>query len=224
MIILLYYILYSMLTRHHWFLVAFACYRFVPIPEPLVLGREKRKVVKTERMQEAEGVLLRRTTQPRANTAASHGDVLARDTATSQKEHHSNRDRRRRSHPESHIQTKEKSVEEAASQADETVDVTLKHDQAVSDDDGATTPGAEKSGGQHFCNTNTSPHTSHYRLPQDSFVEKDMVHCMCDVDEESGLMMQCDICLCWQHGSCFGRLLEDGHVDSSFIIAVSLLP
>lgn len=212
-----------MLTRHHWFLVAFACYRFVPIPEPLVLGREKRKVVKTERMQEAEGVLLRRTTQPRANTAASHGDVLARDTATSQKEHHNNRDRRRRSHPESHIQTKEKSVEEAASQADETVDVTLKHDQAVSDDDGATTPGAEKSGGQHFCNTNTSPHTSHYRLPQDSFVEKDMVHCMCDVDEESGLMMQCDICLCWQHGSCFGRLLEDGHVDSSFIIAVSLL-
>ncbi|OQR78298.1 hypothetical protein BIW11_06502 [Tropilaelaps mercedesae] len=186
--------------------------RFVPIPEPLVLGREKRKVVKTERMQEAEGVLLRRSTQPRGANATPHGDTTTagqRD-ATNQKEQQNSRDRRRRSHPEA-AQVKDKSVEEFSSPVEETLEVILRSDHTASDDDEgiatSSTGPADRSVGQQAGSTNsahTSPHGSHYRSAPESFVEKDMVHCMCDVDEESGLMMQCDICLCWQHGSCFG--------------------
>ena len=28
----------------------------------------------------------------------------------------------------------------------------------------------------------------------------ELVHCICDFKEESGLMIQCEICLTWQHG------------------------
>ena len=31
----------------------------------------------------------------------------------------------------------------------------------------------------------------------------ELVHCICDLRDESGLMVQCDFCLTWQHGMCF---------------------
>ena len=38
---------------------------------------------------------------------------------------------------------------------------------------------------------------------------EELVNCSCRRLEEDGLMIQCDICLCWQHGSCFGIEEED---------------
>ncbi|XP_040186575.1 PHD finger protein 20 isoform X7 [Rana temporaria] len=35
-----------------------------------------------------------------------------------------------------------------------------------------------------------------------------LVRCMCEVQEENDFMIQCEQCLCWQHGVCMG-LLED---------------
>ncbi len=32
----------------------------------------------------------------------------------------------------------------------------------------------------------------------------DVVHCACGNHKSVGLMIQCDICLCWQHGGCLG--------------------
>ena len=32
--------------------------------------------------------------------------------------------------------------------------------------------------------------------------EEEVVNCSCGRNEEDGLMIQCDICLCWQHGMC----------------------
>ena len=32
--------------------------------------------------------------------------------------------------------------------------------------------------------------------------EVEVVNCGCGRNEEDGLMIQCDICLCWQHGLC----------------------
>ncbi|XP_029575360.1 PHD finger protein 20b isoform X1 [Salmo trutta] len=32
----------------------------------------------------------------------------------------------------------------------------------------------------------------------------DMVRCVCEVEEENDFMIQCDECLCWQHGTCMG--------------------
>ncbi|KAJ8407985.1 hypothetical protein AAFF_G00262130 [Aldrovandia affinis] len=36
----------------------------------------------------------------------------------------------------------------------------------------------------------------------------EMVRCICEVQEENDFMIQCEECLCWQHGTCMG-LLED---------------
>ncbi|CAH2292590.1 PHD finger 20 isoform X1 [Pelobates cultripes] len=36
----------------------------------------------------------------------------------------------------------------------------------------------------------------------------EIVRCMCEVQEENDFMIQCEDCLCWQHGVCMG-LLED---------------
>ncbi|XP_046896645.1 PHD finger protein 20-like [Hypomesus transpacificus] len=36
----------------------------------------------------------------------------------------------------------------------------------------------------------------------------DVVRCVCEVEEENDFMIQCDQCLCWQHGTCMG-LFED---------------
>lgn len=32
--------------------------------------------------------------------------------------------------------------------------------------------------------------------------QKELVHCFCGSPEEDGLMIQCELCLCWQHGNC----------------------
>ncbi|KAM9751756.1 LOW QUALITY PROTEIN: PHD finger protein 20-like [Menidia menidia] len=37
---------------------------------------------------------------------------------------------------------------------------------------------------------------------------EELVRCVCEVDEENDFMIQCESCLCWQHGACMG-LYED---------------
>ncbi|XP_043352179.1 PHD finger protein 20 isoform X6 [Dermochelys coriacea] len=48
--------------------------------------------------------------------------------------------------------------------------------------------------------------------PDEEFDEEDsdfgIVRCVCEVEEENDFMIQCEECLCWQHGVCMG-LLED---------------
>ncbi|XP_059830740.1 PHD finger protein 20-like protein 1 isoform X3 [Hypanus sabinus] len=47
--------------------------------------------------------------------------------------------------------------------------------------------------------------------PEESQEEDDsnaVVRCVCEMDKENGFMIQCEECLCWQHGICMG-LLED---------------
>lgn len=38
--------------------------------------------------------------------------------------------------------------------------------------------------------------------------ESEIIRCVCEVQEENDFMIQCDECLCWQHGTCMG-LYED---------------
>ncbi|NWX89371.1 PHF20 protein, partial [Nothoprocta pentlandii] len=46
--------------------------------------------------------------------------------------------------------------------------------------------------------------------PDEEVEESDLeiVRCICEVEEENDFMIQCEECLCWQHGVCMG-LLED---------------
>jgi PHD-finger len=43
--------------------------------------------------------------------------------------------------------------------------------------------------------------------------QKELVHCFCGSPEEDGLMIQCELCLCWQHGICLGIDTEEGVPD-----------
>ncbi|XP_023652493.1 PHD finger protein 20-like isoform X3 [Paramormyrops kingsleyae] len=38
--------------------------------------------------------------------------------------------------------------------------------------------------------------------------DSDIVRCVCEVEEENDFMVQCEDCLCWQHGVCMGLLEE----------------
>ncbi|MGH0145049.1 UNVERIFIED_CONTAM: hypothetical protein FKN15_014508 [Acipenser sinensis] len=44
--------------------------------------------------------------------------------------------------------------------------------------------------------------------PNEGHREFEIVRCICEVQEENDFMIQCEECLCWQHGVCMG-LLED---------------
>lgn len=39
--------------------------------------------------------------------------------------------------------------------------------------------------------------------------KEEIINCVCGYGEEDGLMIQCDVCLCWQHGWCHG--IESSH-------------
>lgn len=34
--------------------------------------------------------------------------------------------------------------------------------------------------------------------------QEEIINCVCTYGEEDGLMIQCELCLCWQHGTCHG--------------------
>jgi len=43
--------------------------------------------------------------------------------------------------------------------------------------------------------------------------QKELVHCFCGSPEEDGLMIQCELCLCWQHGICLSIDTEENVPD-----------
>ena len=45
---------------------------------------------------------------------------------------------------------------------------------------------------------------------------EEVVNCQCKRMEEDGLMIQCDICLCWQHGTCLG-IEEEDQVQDDYV-------
>ncbi|XP_037534580.1 PHD finger protein 20 isoform X2 [Nematolebias whitei] len=42
--------------------------------------------------------------------------------------------------------------------------------------------------------------------------DQEIVRCICEVEEDNDFMIQCEECLCWQHGTCMG-LMEDNVPD-----------
>ncbi|OWF49738.1 PHD finger protein 20-like protein 1 isoform X2 [Mizuhopecten yessoensis] len=43
---------------------------------------------------------------------------------------------------------------------------------------------------------------------EDELSKDEVVNCICLFNEENGLMIQCDVCLCWQHAVCFDLTVE----------------
>ncbi|KAM4691348.1 PHD finger protein 20 [Rhinophrynus dorsalis] len=44
---------------------------------------------------------------------------------------------------------------------------------------------------------------------EEDYGDCEIVRCMCEVQEENDFMIQCEDCLCWQHGVCMGLLEEN---------------
>ncbi|KAI5743496.1 hypothetical protein M8J77_018815 [Diaphorina citri] len=72
-----------------------------------------------------------------------------------------------------------------------------------------------------------SPPTSNFVSPPSVKYEKmkkeEVVNCVCGVLEEDGLMIQCDICLCWQHSQC-SDIETESEVPEKYICKICKNP
>ncbi|GAB6020004.1 hypothetical protein CHUAL_002754 [Chamberlinius hualienensis] len=53
--------------------------------------------------------------------------------------------------------------------------------------------------------------------------QEELINCSCERAEEDGLMMQCEVCLAWQHGSCFG-IEDESKVPEKYICHICKNP
>ncbi|XP_076056015.1 uncharacterized protein LOC143034036 isoform X2 [Oratosquilla oratoria] len=50
-------------------------------------------------------------------------------------------------------------------------------------------------------------------------VPAEIINCGCGSSEEEGLMLQCDVCLCWQHGACY-NIVNEEQVPDKYICSI----
>ncbi|XP_052860458.1 uncharacterized protein LOC128267616 [Anopheles cruzii] len=53
--------------------------------------------------------------------------------------------------------------------------------------------------------------------------KEEIINCVCKYTEEDGLMVQCDICLCWQHGVC-QNFFKDTDVPDTYVCHICRNP
>ncbi|KXJ70890.1 hypothetical protein RP20_CCG022187 [Aedes albopictus] len=56
-----------------------------------------------------------------------------------------------------------------------------------------------------------------------SMKKEEIINCMCGYGEEDGLMVQCELCLCWQHGICNG-FERDNQVPDKYVCYICRNP
>ena len=53
--------------------------------------------------------------------------------------------------------------------------------------------------------------------------QEEIINCVCTYGEEDGLMIQCELCLCWQHGTCNG-IEKESQVPEKYICYICRNP
>ncbi|XP_037943102.1 uncharacterized protein LOC119675955 [Teleopsis dalmanni] len=53
--------------------------------------------------------------------------------------------------------------------------------------------------------------------------QEEIINCVCGFYEEDGLMIQCELCLCWQHGSC-NEIFKESEVPEKYICSICRNP
>lgn len=53
--------------------------------------------------------------------------------------------------------------------------------------------------------------------------KEEVINCLCTYFEEDGLMIQCELCLCWQHGICNG-ILKESQVPDKYVCVICRNP
>ncbi|XP_023708099.1 uncharacterized protein LOC111864808 isoform X3 [Cryptotermes secundus] len=57
----------------------------------------------------------------------------------------------------------------------------------------------------------------------DHLRKEELINCTCGFMEEDGLMIQCDLCLCWQHGIC-NNIEKETEVPEKYVCPICLNP
>ncbi|XP_067014455.2 uncharacterized protein [Anabrus simplex] len=52
---------------------------------------------------------------------------------------------------------------------------------------------------------------------------EEIINCICGYNEEDGLMIQCDLCLCWQHGLC-SKIEKETDVPEKYVCPICVNP
>ncbi|XP_078664482.1 PHD finger protein 20-like isoform X3 [Branchiostoma floridae x Branchiostoma belcheri] len=60
------------------------------------------------------------------------------------------------------------------------------------------------------------------REGKETLNQDEVVHCLCNYPEEDGFMIQCEVCMCWQHGMCVG--LTEETVPKKYVCFACLNP
>lgn len=53
--------------------------------------------------------------------------------------------------------------------------------------------------------------------------QEEIINCLCSYGEEDGLMIQCELCLCWQHGGCHG-IEKESEVPEKYVCYICRNP
>lgn len=53
--------------------------------------------------------------------------------------------------------------------------------------------------------------------------QEEIINCLCTFGEEDGLMIQCELCLCWQHGACNG-IEKESEVPEKYVCFICKNP
>lgn len=53
--------------------------------------------------------------------------------------------------------------------------------------------------------------------------QEEIINCLCGYGEEDGLMIQCELCLCWQHGIC-NNIEKESQVPDKYVCAICINP
>ncbi|XP_025411654.1 uncharacterized protein LOC112684370 isoform X3 [Sipha flava] len=57
----------------------------------------------------------------------------------------------------------------------------------------------------------------------ESLPKEEVINCSCASNQEDGLMIQCDVCLCWQHGLC-NKIASEDQVPDNYVCTSCLNP
>lgn len=53
--------------------------------------------------------------------------------------------------------------------------------------------------------------------------QEEIINCLCGYGEEDGLMIQCELCMCWQHSTC-NNIEKESEVPDKYVCAICLNP
>ncbi|XP_050425360.1 PHD finger protein 20-like isoform X2 [Adelges cooleyi] len=78
------------------------------------------------------------------------------------------------------------------------------------------------------CDTISMTSDRHYKIKKnkseiESLRKEEVINCSCGSNQEDGLMIQCDVCLCWQHGFC-NKIDSEDQVPDNYICFSCLNP